>query len=95
MGAFQIEIGIGDPQGQRYDYADALVDSASTYNILPASLLQRLDVDVQETGTFNIADSKRIRRDIEQTWVRLDNREYIAPVVFGTNNGCRYWARLL
>ena len=86
MGTFQIEIGIGDPQGERYEYIDALVDSGSTYNILPARMLRDLGVEVQETGTFKLADGRRMRRDLGQTWVRLDNREYIVPVIFGANN---------
>ena len=32
MGTFRIEMGIGDPQGLRYEYVEALVDSGSTYN---------------------------------------------------------------
>ena len=83
MGTFHIEMGVGDPQGQRYEYVDALVDSGSTYNILPASMLRRLGIEVQGTGTFKVADGRRIEREMGQTWVRLNGDEYIAPVIFG------------
>ena len=83
MGTFRIEMGVGDPQGQSYEYVDALVDSGSTYNILPASQLRRLGIEVQGSGTFKLADGRRVEREMGQTWVRLNGDEYIAPVIFG------------
>ena len=83
MGTFRIEMGVGDPQGQRYEYVDALVDSGSTYNILPASMLRRLGIEVQGTGTFKIADGRRIEREMGETRVRLNGEDYTAPVIFG------------
>ena len=83
MGTFRIEMGVGDPQGQSYEYVDALADSGSTYNIMPASMLRRLGIEVQGTGTFRIADGRRVEREMGQTWVRLNGDEYIAPVIFG------------
>ena len=83
MGTFRVEMGIGDLQGQQYEYVEALVDSGSTYNILPASVLRRLGVQVRRSGTFRLADGRSVQRELGQTWVRLNNEEYIAPVVFG------------
>ena len=83
MGTFRVEIGIGDQQGLQYEYVEALVDSGATYNILPASLLRRLGVEVWRSGTFSLADGRSIRRDLGQTRVRLNGDEAIAPVVFG------------
>ena len=74
---------IGDPQGTRYEPVQALVDSGVTYNILPSSMLERLDVRPTETGTFVIADGSLIMREIGETRVRLDGREYTVPVIFG------------
>ena len=86
MGTFQVEMGIGDPQGLRYEYVKALVDSGSTYNILPASMLRRLGVQVQRSGTFTLADGRSVQRDLGQTWVRLNGEAYITPVVFGNDD---------
>ncbi len=83
MGTFHIELGIGDPQGQRYEYVEALVDSGSTYNILPASMLRRLGIEVQGIGTFKIADGRRIEREMGETRVRLNGEDFTAPVIFG------------
>lgn len=83
MGNFHITMEVRDTQGLRYELIQALVDSGATYNILPAPLLSRLGVRPTESGSFILADGRRIQRDIGQTWVRLEGREYIAPVVFG------------
>ena len=76
-------MGIGDPEGLRFEYVDAFVDSGATYNIVPASLLRRLDVQVRRSGTFRLADDRRVQRELGQTWVRLNGDEAVAPVVFG------------
>ena len=83
MGTFQVEMGIGDPERQHYEYVEALVDSGSTYNILPASLLRRLGIEVQGSGTFRLADGRRIEREMGATRVRLNGEEFTAPVIFG------------
>ena len=86
MGTFRIDMGIGDPQGQRYEYVEALVDSGSTYNILPASLLRRLGVGVSRSGTFRLADGRSIQRELGETRVRINGQEATAPVVFGNED---------
>ena len=83
MGTFQVEIGVGSPQGLRYEYVNALVDSGSTYNILPASMLRRLGIEIQGSGTFRLADGRRVERDLGQTRVRINGQEATAPVIFG------------
>ena len=83
MGTFHVEMEVGDAQGLRYEPVQALVDSGATYNIMPVPLLRRLGVRPTESGSFILADGRRIQRDMGQTWVRLEGREYIAPVVFG------------
>ena len=86
MGTFHIEVGIGDSQGLHYEYVEALVDSGSTYNILPVSMLRRLDIEVQGSGTFRLADGRRVERDMGETRIRLNGEDYMAPVVFGTDD---------
>ena len=83
MGNFHVAMEVGDMQGLRYEPVQALVNSGATYNILPAPLLRRLGVRPTESGSFILADGRRIQRHMGQTWVRLEGREYVAPVVFG------------
>jgi clan AA aspartic protease len=82
VGTFSINIGVGDPQGQQYTPIRALVDTGSSYTALPASFLQRLGVPPRERGLFELADGRMVERDVGQTWVQIDGRTAIVPVVF-------------
>lgn len=49
MGTFHATIDIGDPQGQRWQAVDTLVDTGSAYTWLPRQILERLSVEPQTT----------------------------------------------
>ena len=83
MGTFQVEIEIGDPDGQRYERVLTLVDTGSTYTVLPRSLLERLGVEAHTRDKFRLADGRVVEEDIGRTWVRVDGRSEITLVVFG------------
>ena len=91
MASFFTPMEVGDPQGTRYEPVNALVDEnlvngGATYNILPSSMLARLNVRPTEMGTFVIAFGNRIMLEVGETRVRLDGREYTVPVVFGDDH---------
>ena len=86
MGVFQVELEIGDPQGERYEKVDALVDSGATYTMLPSSLLQGLGVEPIEIRDFILADDRRIQRGFSVTNVKIDGREILSPVIFADDN---------
>ena len=83
MGTFKVGIEVGDPQGQRYERVEALVDTGATYTTLPSSLLRRLGVAPHIRLPFELADGRRIERDVGRTWVRIDGRAEMTMVVFG------------
>ncbi len=83
MGTFLVQIELGDPEGRRYETVDALVDTGATYTTVPGSTLRRLGVSPHTRGTFVLADSGRIERDIGRTWLKLEESEEIVPVIFG------------
>jgi len=82
MGVFSVRVEVGDPQGQRFEPVEALVDSGASYTTAPASLLRRLGVTPDERRPFILADGRRVEHDMGQTWVRLDGRARMTPVVF-------------
>jgi len=53
MGTFSATIELGDPLGQRFESLDAVVDTGSTYTVVPASLLVRLGVVPYVRDTFS------------------------------------------
>ena len=82
MGIFRVEMEIGDPQGERYEVVEAMVDSGASYTMIPASLLRSLGVTPLRRGGFRLADGSRIELEIGQTWMRLESERRIVPVVF-------------
>ena len=82
MGTFTVTLGVGDPQGLRYQEVEAMVDSGAAYTVLPASILEGLGVAPHEDRGFVLADGHRVERGFGQTWMRLDGREAVSPVVF-------------
>ena len=82
MGTFSVPLEVADPQGRHYETIDAFVDSGATYTALPASILERLGVVPHGTRSFVLADGSRVERDFGRTWMRLNGREDLSPVVF-------------
>lgn len=83
MGTFRVTVEIGDPDGQRYEKVEALVDTGATYTTVPAPLLVCLGVISHVRDAFILADGGRVERDIGRTWVRVDGRTELTLVVFG------------
>ena len=86
MGTFNVQLEIGDPDGQRFETVEAMVDSGATFTFIPRSLLERLGVRPHDSITFEIADGSQMERDSGLTWIRLDGNQTISPVIFGDDN---------
>ena len=86
MGTFSIQFDLGDPDGEAYEPVEALVDSGATYTFIPQSMLKRMGVEPLRKMTFEIADGTRMERDFGQTWIRLDGKHIISPVIFGDDD---------
>ncbi len=87
MGTFNIMLYAGDPERQRFEPVEALVDTGASYTMLPAPLLRSLGVPVTSRRPFVLASGQQITRDVGQTWVRIDAREVMTIVVFGDDAG--------
>lgn len=83
MGTFSHPIEVGDPQGQRFEQVEALVDTGATFTVLPGSLLRRLGIPAQRRARFRLADGSVLERDVGETKVRLNGLVVTTTVVFG------------
>jgi len=83
LGTFSATIEIGDPQGQRYEAVEALVDTGASLTVVPASLLRRLGVTPHARGPFRLADDRRVEMEVGRTWVRVNGLTEFTLVVFG------------
>ncbi len=84
MGMFTVQIAIGDPEGWRWTTLDALVDTGAGASItsVPSSILRELGVEPMTQHLFRFAQGETRTMDVGQTWVRVEGRERITPVVF-------------
>ncbi|MDP2948550.1 MAG: clan AA aspartic protease [Chloroflexota bacterium] len=82
MGTFRVRIEIGDPQGERFEAVEALVDTGASHTALPASVLRELGIEPYERGAFRLADGRLVELDIGQTWVQVNGKRAITQVVF-------------
>ena len=82
MGTFTVPLQVADPQGQHYETVEAMVDSGAAYTLIPGSILARLGVVPHGARRFVLADGSRVERRFGRTWMRLNGREDVSPVVF-------------
>ena len=83
MGTFTLAIQVGTPDGSRYEWFEALVDTGATYTTLPASALRALGVVPHDRALFRLADNREVEYEIGETKVRVDGRPVTTIVVFG------------
>ena len=83
MGTFTVTIEVAAGPDGPFEPIDAMVDTGATFTVAPASVLQRLGVEVTRRVGFVLADGTRIERDAGWMVVRLDGQEEPSPVVFG------------
>jgi predicted aspartyl protease len=83
LSAFSVRIGVGSPDGSRFEDIEAIVDSGSSYTWVPGSILERLEVPRTSRMEFETADRRIIVRDRGETRIRLDGKTLTRLVVFG------------
>jgi len=83
MGTFQVQLAVAGPARDRFEPVEALVDTGSTYTVLPRALLQELGVPVDRRARFVLADGTEVERALGRAWVRFEGREEFTLVVFG------------
>ena len=83
MGLFNVPIGVGDPQGERFQIVEALVDTGASFSIVPAPILDDLGVEPQRNGSFELADGSFRDYRIGETILRVEGEEVYSVVVFG------------
>ena len=82
MGTVVITIGIGDPQGRRFENIEVIVGTGSTFTAVPRTTLQRLGVPVERSVQSELADGSNAPVDLGKTMVRLEGLEFSTPVIF-------------
>ena len=83
MGVFNWPIRLDSMDGERSLQLDALVDTGSSYTIVPASLLRNLGVKPTEEVGLVLADGRNVVCDMGEARATVDGRSIPTIVVFG------------
>ena len=87
MEEIKVVIGVGDPQGQRFeDLEVAVTDGGRTYTEVPRKLLERMGVPVEKTVLVKTGDGSIIHVDVGTTVIRVEGWEISTPVIFGDDD---------
>jgi len=84
MGVFRttIEVQNLDMLGSRKALPETMVDTGSEYTWIPRRVLEELSIRAQRKQAFEVADGRRIERDIGYALVRAGGTEAPDLVVF-------------
>ncbi len=82
-GTFRVPIEVGNPEGNRWERVEALVDTGASYTLLPRPVLERLVVSGAFRHPFVLADGRQLEYEVAETRVRLDGQTRITLVIFG------------
>jgi len=83
MGTFSVGMQIGDPAADHWEWVETLVDTGSSYTWVPASILRGIGLEPTRQFPFQLADGRRIERDMAEARARYDGREVTTQVIFG------------
>ena len=78
-----VTIGVGDPQGQRFEDLEVVVDAKATFSTVPRVLLERLGAPVERSVQSELTDGSVALVDVGRTVIRLEGKEFPTPVIFG------------
>ena len=70
-------------QGQRFENLEVVVDTRATLSTVPRTLLERLGVPVERSAQSELADGSVVPVDVGRTIIRLEEKEFPTPVIFG------------
>jgi clan AA aspartic protease len=87
MGIFRYSSEIGGPDGGEFEQVDALVDTGSTFTVIPSAILNRLGVEPLQRVGSRLADGAIIQRAIGDAQVRIEGQMFSTIIVFGDDDG--------
>ncbi|MBC7091569.1 MAG: Retroviral aspartyl protease [Nitrososphaeria archaeon] len=66
---------------------ELIVDAGATYTVLPAKMLEELDIEVVRTARLRLADNRVIERPLDEIGIEIEKHKAGAtPIVFREEN---------
>ena len=85
MGIFFWPMEIHSTDGQRVATVQAMVDTGSSYTVLPTDILRRLGVDPTDTFDFELGDGSIVALETSEVRIRVEGRDATGGVVSGAD----------
>jgi predicted aspartyl protease len=82
VSTFSVTLQIANLAERRFEIAEALIDTGSTYSAAPANLLQGLGIQSIGRERFRIATGEVIESEIGEAVIRIGGRERTTPITF-------------
>ena len=86
MGCFSVQIQVGKPGSELTETVEALVDTGATFPMIPASMLQRLGIEPDESRLFRIGTGEIVEYMTGDAFFIAEGRRSSGRVVFGPEN---------
>ena len=83
MGTFAVQLRVSDLAGRNFVDVEATVDTGATYTLLPADMLEQLQIEPEGTRRLEVADDRIVEYPIGYARVQAEGEQSIALVVFG------------
>ncbi len=80
---FKVDLGVGNLEGGDLAPVQPVVDTGAAHSMLPASLMERLRVELQQRLSFILADGSRVKYGYGFARFRIGDFERPCPVIFG------------
>lgn len=83
MGVFSLSIWVSTVDGIHSRQITATVDTASSYSVVPASMLMELGIQPRRKEAFELGDGQTIELDVGEARVTVNGKDAVSPVGFG------------
>ena len=84
MGLTSEKVRVSNPAARRRGIeVDLLLDSGALYSVVPAPLLRGIGIRPHATEPFELADGRRVRRQVGTAFFEIGARQGASTVIFG------------
>ena len=83
MGTFYVDFIVWNRDKTESRTLNGLVDTGSTYTLIPEVILEEMGIEKMRSLRFNLADGSRTELPIGRAEIELEGQVELVPVVFG------------
>ena len=85
MGIFSMPMTVYGPNRTELRYLDGVVDTGALHSVIPAHILEGLDIPIYTRRTYSLADGSVVQLPLGSAQVGLEGEIIAVPVLFGAD----------